>query len=105
MIVFPPARPSAASSPTLVPGTDIRLPRTRLVVPALPEPPVLRKDRTMAVPSDLLQLAHRHRVSTEFHDWQGNQLDVPEETLRKILDAMGVDAAGAGPSAEGLPSV
>jgi 4-alpha-glucanotransferase len=59
----------------------------------------------MAVPSDILQLAQQHRVATEFHDWQGTKVDVPEETLRKILGAMGVQTTEAGRTPQGLPSV
>src|SRR3954468_9113585 len=106
---FPPRHPAAScahSPPKARPaGVSARLPRCPSWCQPSPDELRLGKDRTMAVPSDLLQLAHQHRVATEFHDWQGRKVDVPEGTLRKILDAMGVHAIGAGPTPEGLPSV
>src|SRR3954454_14848872 len=84
-------------------GVSARLPRCPSSCQPSPHGLRLGKDRTMAVPSDLLQLAQQHRVATEFHDWQGRKVDVPESTLRKILDAMGVGATGVAPTPEGLP--
>lgn len=41
----------------------------------------------------LLDLAHAHRVSTSFTDWQGVTQPVSAETLSAVLAALGVDPA------------
>ncbi len=41
----------------------------------------------------LLDLAHAHRVSTEFTDWRGHRQEVAAESLRAVLAAMDVDTA------------
>jgi 4-alpha-glucanotransferase len=39
----------------------------------------------------LVELAHAYGIATEFSDWRGRQVDVPEETVRHVLGAMDVD--------------
>lgn len=41
----------------------------------------------------LTELAHAHGVATEFWDWQGRHTEVPVETVRTVLAALGVPAA------------
>lgn len=45
------------------------------------------------IPADLLELAHAYGVATEFHDWRGRRVDVPEQTVTTVLAAMDVDVA------------
>jgi 4-alpha-glucanotransferase len=45
---------------------------------------------------DLLALARAYGVATEYHDWRGREVEVPEATLVAVLDAFGVNARGAG---------
>ena len=46
-----------------------------------------------AIPPDLLELAHAYSVATEFYDWRGRRVEVPETTVRAVLDAMDVDVS------------
>ena len=46
-----------------------------------------------SIPADLLELAHAYGVATEFHDWRGRRVDVPEETVSTVLAAMDVDVS------------
>ena len=46
-----------------------------------------------SLPADLLELAHAYGVATEFHDWRGRRVDVPEETVSTVLAAMDVDVS------------
>ena len=42
----------------------------------------MRHDRGVtSIPADLLELAHAYGVATEFHDWRGRRVDVPEQTV------------------------
>ncbi len=41
----------------------------------------------------LVELARRHGVATEYEDWTGRHVDVPETTLVAVLAALGVPAA------------
>ena len=43
--------------------------------------------------SSLSELARRHGVATEYEDWTGRHVDVPETTLVAVLAALGVPAA------------
>jgi len=43
--------------------------------------------------SDLAQLADAYGVATEFWDWRGQHVDVPEPTLAAVLSALGADLA------------
>ncbi|MHA3021351.1 4-alpha-glucanotransferase [Mycobacterium sp. BMJ-28] len=43
--------------------------------------------------TELADLAERYKVSTEFLDWTGRRLPVPEQTLVSVLAALGVPAA------------
>ncbi|HEX6874874.1 MAG TPA: 4-alpha-glucanotransferase [Nocardioidaceae bacterium] len=43
--------------------------------------------------NDLLALARAYGVATEFWDWRGNHVQVPEETIVSVLAAMDVDAS------------
>jgi 4-alpha-glucanotransferase len=45
----------------------------------------------------LAERARAYGVATSYDDWAGNPKDVPEETVRRVLDAM--DATGDGPDA------
>ena len=38
--------------------------------------------------NDLLALARAYGVATEFWDWRGNHVQVPEETIVAVLAAM-----------------
>src|SRR5690606_20387387 len=58
-----------------------------------PQPPSRGTTVTSALPQSLTELAHGHGVATEFWDWQGNHRDVEENTIRVVLDALGVAAA------------
>ena len=40
----------------------------------------------------LRQLAEAYGIATEFWDWQGRHVDVPAETIVKVLAALDVDA-------------
>jgi 4-alpha-glucanotransferase len=44
-------------------------------------------------PQSLAELARRYGVATEFQDWTGRRIDVPETTLVAVLAALGVRAA------------
>jgi 4-alpha-glucanotransferase len=44
-------------------------------------------------PPSLGELARRYGVATEYEDWAGRQVDVPETTLVAVLAALGVSAA------------
>ncbi|BBX16483.1 4-alpha-glucanotransferase [Mycolicibacterium duvalii] len=44
-------------------------------------------------PSSLSELAARYGVATEYEDWRGRQVPVPESTLTAVLEALGVPAA------------
>lgn len=41
----------------------------------------------------LVELAHAYGIATEFTDWRGQQVDVPEETVRQVLSAMDVEVS------------
>ena len=43
----------------------------------------------------LIELARRFGVATEYDDWVGHRVDVPEQTLIAVLGALGVPAAAA----------
>jgi 4-alpha-glucanotransferase len=43
----------------------------------------------------LIELARRFKVSTEYNDWTGRRIDVPESTLVAVLGALGVAAVTA----------
>ncbi|RJK97121.1 4-alpha-glucanotransferase [Vallicoccus soli] len=47
----------------------------------------------MTADSALDELASSYGVATGFVDWQGRPTDVPEETVRAVLAALGVDAS------------
>jgi 4-alpha-glucanotransferase len=49
--------------------------------------------RVTAIPPDLLELAHAYGVATEFYDWRGRRVDVPEPTVSAVLTAMDVDVS------------
>ncbi len=54
--------------------------------------------------NELLALAQAHGVATDYWDWRGNHVQVPEETIVAVLAAMDVDAStseAAGGSARG----
>ncbi|HVF05773.1 MAG TPA: 4-alpha-glucanotransferase [Frankiaceae bacterium] len=59
--------------------------------------------------TDLAALAARYGVLTSYEDWAGNPKQVPEETVRRVLDAMGAfdgdpeDAAPLTVVREGTP--
>ena len=38
------------------------------------------------------RLAQAHRIATEFWDWQGRHVTVPDGTIARVLAALGVDA-------------
>lgn len=44
-------------------------------------------------PPSLSELARRYGVATEYQDWTGRHVDVPESTLVSVLAALGVRAA------------
>lgn len=46
-----------------------------------------------ALPATLADLAHRHGVATDYHDWTGRYVTVAESTLVAVLEALGVAAA------------
>jgi 4-alpha-glucanotransferase len=41
----------------------------------------------------LLELAHRHRIDTDYWDWQGRKVPVTTETLVAVLAGLGVEAS------------
>ncbi|MCG5433170.1 4-alpha-glucanotransferase [Mycobacterium sp. MYCO198283] len=45
--------------------------------------------------ASLAELARRHGVATEYEDWSGRDVAVPEQTVVAVLAALGVDAADA----------
>lgn len=46
------------------------------------------------VSPSLRELARRHGVASEYTDWTGRPVQVPETTLISVLDALGIAAAG-----------
>ncbi len=50
----------------------------------------------------LIELARRFGVATEYDDWVGHRVDVPEQTLIAVLGALGVPAAAADDRAAAL---
>src|SRR6478752_3990599 len=52
----------------------------------------------------LVELAHRFGVATEYDDWVGQRIDVPEPTLIAVLGALGVPAATSDDRAAALVS-
>ncbi|MEO5711222.1 MAG: 4-alpha-glucanotransferase [Nocardioidaceae bacterium] len=46
-----------------------------------------------AISPDLLELAQAYGVATEFYDWRGRRVDVPETTVTAVLGAMDVDVS------------
>jgi 4-alpha-glucanotransferase len=46
-----------------------------------------------AISPDLLELAQAYGVATEFYDWRGRRVDVPEPTVTAVLGAMDVDVS------------
>ncbi len=47
----------------------------------------------MSPDQSLLDLAAKHRISTDYWDWQGRQVPVTTETLVAVLAGLGVDAS------------
>lgn len=45
--------------------------------------------------TELADLAQRYGVATEFIDWRGREVPVPEQTLIAVLGALGVPAGSA----------
>lgn len=50
----------------------------------------------------LLELARRYGVATEYEDWTGRRIAVPESTLVAVLDALGLQASTEQGRAEAL---
>jgi len=56
-------------------------------------------DRRVTTPSAsatdpaLLELAQSYGVATDYHDWRGTHVQVPEESVTAVLQAMGVDVS------------
>ncbi|MCV7289934.1 4-alpha-glucanotransferase [Mycolicibacterium wolinskyi] len=50
----------------------------------------------------LLELARRYGVATEYEDWTGQRIEVPESTLVAVLDALGLPASTEQGRAEAL---
>ena len=50
-------------------------------------------DSAATVWPELAHLAHDYRIATEYHDWQGRQVQVDAGTLRAVLAAFDVDAS------------
>jgi 4-alpha-glucanotransferase len=46
-----------------------------------------------AGPDQLVELARRHRVATDYWDWQGDHVVVDDASIRAVLTALGVDVA------------
>ena len=49
-------------------------------------------DVTAAPDQSLLDLAAKHRIATEYWDWQGRQVPVTAQALVAVLGGLGVDA-------------
>ena len=47
----------------------------------------------MPLPADLVELAQRYGVATQFWDWRGRQTEIAQATVVAVLAALGVDAA------------
>src|SRR5512144_82740 len=56
-------------------------------------PRVGKDEPVTRLSNDLLALAQACGVATDFRDWRGNHVEVPEETIVAVLAAMDVDAA------------
>lgn len=54
------------------------------------------------VPAELIDLAHRYGVASEYTDWTGRSVAVPAATLIAVLDALGVAAATGRDRSESL---
>ncbi len=48
---------------------------------------------TAAPSEDLVELARRHGVATDYWDWQGQHVVVSDASIRAVLAALGVDAS------------
>jgi 4-alpha-glucanotransferase len=48
------------------------------------------------------RLAQAHRIATEFWDWQGRHVTVPDGTIARVLTALGVDARSPGAAERAL---
>jgi 4-alpha-glucanotransferase len=55
----------------------------------------VRVSQSPAPSPRLLELAQAYGVATEFWDWQGRHVPVPERTIVTVLSALDVDASGA----------
>lgn len=54
--------------------------------------PVPSSDSTTPSPA-LLELAREYGVATEYHGWKGGLVDIPAQTLRAVLSALGAHTA------------
>jgi 4-alpha-glucanotransferase len=61
-----------------------------------------KDDRVTALSNELLELARAHGVATEYWDWRGNHVQVPEPTVVAVLAAMDVDASSPAAAADAL---
>lgn len=61
-------------------------------------------DVTHSLPDGLSQLAQAYGVATEFWDWQGNHRPVSADTVRAVLEALGVEAGDDATIKESLRS-
>ncbi|HSE10482.1 MAG TPA: 4-alpha-glucanotransferase, partial [Nocardioidaceae bacterium] len=52
--------------------------------------------------NELLALAHARGVATDYWDWRGNHVQVPEETVVAVLGAMDIDASTPAAAASAL---
>ncbi len=52
--------------------------------------------------NELIELAHARGVATEYWDWRGNHVQVPEETIVAVLAAMDIDASSPSAAAVAL---
>jgi 4-alpha-glucanotransferase len=52
--------------------------------------------------NELLELAQARGVATEYWDWRGNHVQVPEETVLAVLAAMDIDASTSSAAAAAL---
>jgi 4-alpha-glucanotransferase len=56
--------------------------------------PLMGKDVAVTgLSNELLELAHARGVATDYWDWRGNHVQVPEATIVAVLAAMDLDAS------------
>ena len=70
----------------------------------IPRGLVGKDERVNGLSRELLELAQARGVATDYWDWRGNHVQVPEETIVAVLAAMDIDASSPESAAASLAS-